>query len=154
MIDERYARILDEAHAKVADVDAARIALEAHRRQRLEHEVADKVANWQPPKPVIEKRERPCYDFLPQAWREEIHRDIEAAITAERATVIEIVAMAIAETLDQEHERYTRDLHVEVAELTSELAELKTLTRQLRVCIEADRKQPLDLPALPRRELN
>jgi hypothetical protein len=46
------------------------------------------------------------------------------------------------------------ELERSVRSLTVELGELKATLAELRVALATDKSQPLDLPALPRRELN
>jgi Skp family chaperone for outer membrane proteins len=110
-------------------------------------------------------KDRNLTDAEMQRWVEYLHeliakerdfqREIIAhALDAERQRVLEIVGTALGDMLDAEREQQTRELKAEVAALTAELTEIRSTMRQLKAVIDADRREPVDLPALPRRELN
>jgi hypothetical protein len=79
---------------------------------------------------------------------------IAAAIKAEREVVVTTLGEEIGRSCRDERKRAKSELADEVRTLRIELTEAQTVVAELRRLLAADRCEPLDLPALPRRELN
>jgi hypothetical protein len=156
MTDDDRQRILDEAYATIARVDAATRDLEERRVVNLLHvdPDADRARLERLRRTLPPKAERGL-DTRPP----DLDERIAAAVLAERATVLEIVGQTLGEMLGEQHQIAKAELSDEVKRLRLELSNLETTITELRGIIanEAQRSSAtvIDLPSFRYpRELN
>jgi hypothetical protein len=87
-------------------------------------------------------------------WEAWIQARIEAALIVERQAVAAIMAEALGQTIARERRAAQRELHAQVGELRIETARLEHAMRHLSELIQLEKNRSLDLPALPRHDLN
>ncbi len=157
--DEQRERILAEARATLertperyvpADepvryrtYDPGPPELEPERPRRLDTRApatgADTAADW-------------------SGWESWLQTRLDTALAAERQELLRaltrIVGTALGRSLADAREESQRELHEQVRGLRTELVQVEETLQQLRGVITLERSRTIDLPALPRRDLN
>ena len=84
-----------------------------------------------------------------RAWNEWLDTRLDQRLSAERETIFEIVAQALAHALEDESRDFKKMLQREVTALRTEIAELSTVVGELRQVTASERARVVDLPPLP-----
>jgi hypothetical protein len=105
-----------------------------------------------PPEPEQDPEPWPRLDTAPVDWPAWISAQIDAALAAERETLLAIMAQSIGTTLrrslTKERREQKAELEDEVRSLRIELTNLESTLAELRTVIASERARVIDLPAL------
>lgn len=154
--------------------DAERRRILAEARQTLETPVEAYVPPAEPllvrkrHDPPPEERERPrmtegemrrqrqaAAAQHSDSWNRWLDARLEERLTAERATICEIIAGSLAEVVGRAVEKERGNFYAQVRELKEQTIKLETALEHLRGLLALEQSRTLDLPALPtRREIN
>src|SRR5262245_56516939 len=125
---------------------------------------ADPIDRWEARKMLSEseqksKREREHrLDTTPRddwsAWNAWCDSRIDTKLSEQRQFVFDVVGEALGQALAAERKDVKRELSLEIRQLRIELTEAQNIIAELRRVLAADRRAPVDLPALPRSQLN